>query len=95
VGDERTQVAQELIANGISASTVSAALAWLNTTGKFSSSSIWGVLSVVSAAASGYHGYKRNGTIGGAMLWFVLGGLFPVFVPVVAVAQGFNKKKGT
>lgn len=95
-GDERTQVAQELIANGVDSPSVSSGLAWLATQNKIKASSptFWGVLTFASAAASGYHGYKRNGTIGGAVLWFFLGTLFPVITPAIAVAQGFNKKKG-
>lgn len=96
-GDERTQVAQELIANGVDTNVVSSGLAWLATQGKMKANAplFWGALSMASAAASGYHGYKRNGTITGAAVWFLFGMLFPVFTPVIAVAQGFSKKKGT
>lgn len=54
---------------------------------------IAGTLALASAAASGYHGYKRNESIGWALAWFGLGILFPVVTPVIAVAQGFGKKK--
>jgi len=50
-----------------------------------------GALSLLSAAASGYHGYKRNQSIGWGFVWFALGGMFPVFTPVIAVAQGYGK----
>lgn len=50
-----------------------------------------GALSLLSAAASGYHGYKRNESVGWAIVWFGLGGIFPVITPVIAVAQGFGK----
>jgi hypothetical protein len=90
---DRTAVAQALIARGVSASAISSALGFLNTSGK-TNSTIWGLLTVASAAASGYHGIKRNhGSIGWGIGWFLLGGIAPVLVPVVAVAQGFAKPK--
>jgi hypothetical protein len=52
----------------------------------------YSVLATVSAAACGYHGYKRNNSIGWAVVWFLFGGWFPVITPVVAVAQGFGTK---
>lgn len=92
-GDERTQVAQELISNGVDSGTVSSALAWLSTSSKVGASWIWGVLSVASAAASGYHGYRRNQSIGWGLTWFTLGALFPVVTPTIALAQGFGKER--
>lgn len=55
---------------------------------------VLGVVSMISAAACGYHGYKRNDSVGWAVAWFMLGGLMPVLVPVVAVAQGFGEPAG-
>ncbi len=56
---------------------------------------IYRVLSMISAPLSAYHGYKRhqNGAhpIAWATGWFFVGGLFPVLVPTLAVAQGFTK----
>lgn len=52
----------------------------------------WGVASTVSMAASAYHGYKRNDSVGWALWWGLCGGLFPVVVPVIGVAQGFGKR---
>ena len=51
-------------------------------------------LSTVSSAVSAYHGYKRNDSIGWALVWGFFGGLAPVITPVIAVAQGFSKPKG-
>lgn len=52
-------------------------------------------LSVVSSGASAYHGYKRNrGSVGWAVGWGVLGALFPIITPAVALAQGFGKSRG-
>ena len=56
---------------------------------------IYRVLSPISAAISGFHGYKRhqNGDhpILWGVAWFALGGLFPVITPVIGAAQGFTK----
>lgn len=54
---------------------------------------IWGILSTVSMAASAYHGYKRNDSIGWALGWGFLGAMFPVITPTIAIAQGFGKPK--
>lgn len=49
------------------------------------------LLSTVSAGASAYHGYKRNKSVGWALVWGFFGGGFPIVVPAIAVAQGFGK----
>lgn len=53
----------------------------------------WSILSAASAAASTYHGYRRHGTVGAAIGWGLLGALFPIITPAVALAQGFGKRK--
>jgi hypothetical protein len=50
-------------------------------------------LSALVAAASAYHGYRRNRSVGGAVGWFVLGSLFPYITLPVALAQGFGQPK--
>jgi len=93
-GTERTEAAQALIARGVSASTISAALNFLNTSGGLTRNAVLGILSTASAAVSGYHGFKRNnGSLGWGLWWFIMGGLFPVFTPIVAIARspGFAK----
>jgi len=53
-----------------------------------------GALRIISAGACAFHGVKRNsGSVGWGIWWFVLGSLFPVITPVVAVAQGYAKTK--
>lgn len=53
---------------------------------------IWGALAVASMGASAYHGVKRNhGSIGYGIWWGLMGSLFPVITPAVALAQGFGK----
>jgi hypothetical protein len=53
----------------------------------------YGVVSTASMAASAYHGYRRNNSIGWALWWGLMGALFPILVPVLAVAQGFGKRR--
>ena len=50
-------------------------------------------LSTASMALSAYHGYKRNDSVGWALVWGLLGGTFPVITPVIALAQGFGQEK--
>jgi len=52
----------------------------------------WWLLSATSAGLSTYHGYKRNLSIPWALWWALTGGLFPIVVPAIAVAQGFGKR---
>ena len=53
----------------------------------------WTVASVASSAAGAYHGYKRNKSVGWAIWWALMGGIFPIITPAIAVAQGFGKEK--
>ena len=53
----------------------------------------WRIASAISCAAGAYHGYKRNESVGWALCWGFLGGLFPVITPAIAVAQGFGEKR--
>ncbi len=61
----------------------------------FTISPTWVVIDTLSMVASTYHGYKRNQNgdhpIAWALTWGLLGTLFPVVTPVIAVAQGFGK----
>jgi hypothetical protein len=55
---------------------------------------IYGALSIVSSGLSAYHGYRRNrGSVGWAVGWALLGGIFPIITPAIAFAQGFGKPK--
>lgn len=52
-------------------------------------------LSIVSTAAVvalAYHGYRRNESVGWAVVWGLVGGVFwPIAVPI-AVAQGYGER---
>jgi hypothetical protein len=55
----------------------------------------WYALSTASMAVSAYHGYRRNSLgdhpVAWALAWGLLGAMFPVITPVIAVAEGFGK----
>lgn len=52
---------------------------------------LYGAISTASMAASAYHGYKRNRSVGWAIWWGFMGAIFPVITPAIALAQGFGK----
>lgn len=51
---------------------------------------LFGVAYLAAIGASAYHGYRRVGTVGGALGWAVLGALAPIITVPVAMAQGFG-----
>ncbi len=53
----------------------------------------YALASVAGTAVGAYHGYKRNESVGWALGWAFLGGLFPVVVIPVAFAQGIGERK--
>ena len=56
----------------------------------FYQSPAYQILATVSMLASGYHGYKRNNdSVGWAIGWGLLGSMFPIITPFVAVVQGY------
>lgn len=93
-GEARNAAARALIAKGVDRAAVANALVWLDAAGRVKWSSIWGIAATISSAASAFHGYRRNQSIGWAIWWGIMGGVFPIFTPVVALAQGFGKRKG-
>lgn len=50
-------------------------------------------VSTLSAAASAYHGYRRNGSLGWGLWWALMGGLFPLITPAIGLAQGWGKRQ--
>lgn len=48
-------------------------------------------VAVAGTALGAYHGYKRTESLGWAIGWALLGGLFPFITIPVALAQGFGK----
>lgn len=56
---------------------------------------VLGVLSIAGTALGAYHGYRRNDSVGWAILWGLLGGAVPFITIPVAFAQGFGKPAGS
>lgn len=50
-------------------------------------------IAVAGTALGAYHGYKRTESLGWAVGWALLGGLFPFITVPVALAQGFGKRE--
>lgn len=94
-GADRSAAAQALLAKGVPPQRVSAALNWLDARSGWAGnrSMIMGMLTVASSAASAFHGYRRNNSIGWGILWGLSGMIFPVLTPAIALAQGFGKRK--
>jgi len=53
---------------------------------------VYRMLALIGAGAGAYHGYKRNRSVGDAVVWGLLGGIFPVLTIPVSLAQGFGEK---
>jgi hypothetical protein len=49
--------------------------------------------STVMSLAAAYHGYKRNQSVGWALAWGAAGAFTGPLALVIALAQGFGKKK--
>ena len=50
-------------------------------------------LSTVGLVLGAYHGYKRNDSVGWAVGWALLGGMFPYITIPISLAQGFGERK--
>lgn len=92
-GSDRDLAAQALIARGAKPGAVSSALTFLDSSGKLTKSAIYGVLTLLSAGASAFHGYRRNKSVGWGAWWGIMGGMFPVVTPAIGLAQGWAKEK--
>lgn len=88
---ERPVAARLLIDRGVDPALVSAAQSALISPA--ARSNLLNYLTVASAAACGYHGYKRNQSIWWSAVWFGMGIVLPVITPVVALAQGYGREK--
>jgi hypothetical protein len=51
----------------------------------------WRVTSMAAGAALAYHGYKRNRSVGWALVWGLAGGIVWPAGLAIAFAQGFGK----
>lgn len=55
--------------------------------------SVWALISTAGMGLGAYHGYKRNDSVGWAIVWGLLGGSFPIFTIPISYAQGFGERK--
>lgn len=53
----------------------------------------WALASVAGAAAGAYHGYRRNDSVGWALVWALAGSAFPIITVPIAIAQGFGEER--
>lgn len=51
----------------------------------------WGIARVVSTGIGVFHGYRRNNSLGWALVWGVMGSVAPIITPAVALAQGLGE----
>lgn len=65
-------------------------------TGQLAGADTWAAvgstLAVAGTGLGAYHGYRRTGSLGWAIAWAILGGLFPIITIPVAIAQGFGQR---
>ena len=54
---------------------------------------LYGVATAVSSLGLAYHGYRRNDSIGWAIVWAIVGGMFWPVGWGVALAQGYGDPK--
>lgn len=95
VPQDRQRLAEKLIALGMNTDLVREAMIaagakmpfWMDPEKRKVGITVWGVLGTLSMAASAYHGYVRNQSIGWALWWGFMGSLFPVITPTIALAQ--------
>jgi len=60
-----------------------------------SDSNTGSIIMAAGVVGGAYHGYKRSRSVGWAVAWGLLGGMFPLITGGVALAQGFGKPKGS
>jgi hypothetical protein len=48
---------------------------------------------VIGGLAAAFHGYRRSNSVAWALVWSLLGVASPPITNVIAIAQGFGKRK--
>jgi hypothetical protein len=82
-----------LINKGVASTVVYEGMRLAKEQRKFPWKTVAGVATIASAALSAAHGYRRNQSVGWGLWWFVMGTVFPIVTPTIAVAQGYGKKR--
>lgn len=54
---------------------------------------LYGIASAASSLGLAYHGYRRNDSVGWAIVWALVGGMFWPVGWGVALAQGYGEPK--
>lgn len=55
---------------------------------------MYSIAHLVSMGVLGYHGYKRNDSVGWAIVWGLFGSIvWPITVPIAIFAQGYGKPR--
>jgi len=54
---------------------------------------VMALIGLVATGAGAYHGYKRNDSVGWAIGWGLLSGMFPYIALPIAAAQGFGERR--
>lgn len=70
-----------------------ASLGFSPSTGDWQPPTWYWLISAASAGLSAFHGYKRNESVGWAIVWGLLGGAFPIITPAIAFAEGYGEPK--
>lgn len=86
-----TDATTALMLKGVSPLVVATGLRLARETGRPPWKLITSALTLASASLSAYHGVRRNQSISWGVWWFVMGALFPVITPTIALAQGFGR----
>ena len=89
----RQDAATALLLQGVAPAIVAEGLRQAQAAPRLPWKAITGTLTLASAAVSAYHGAKRNQSIGWGLWWFVMGAVFPVVTPTIALAQGLGHPK--
>jgi hypothetical protein len=95
VVEDRPRLAQKLIDLGVNTDLVREAMEasgakmpfWMDPVKLKAGITVWGVLGTVSMVAGIYHGYARNQSIGWGLWWGLMGVMFPIATPTIALAQ--------
>lgn len=93
-GGDRQNAAKALIAAGVDQHAVASALRFLDVSDRWDFRAVKAVGLLAAASAAAIHGYRRNQSISWAAIWFVMGGIFPVFTTALSIGQGWAKRKG-
>lgn len=59
-----------------------------------STKTMLGALGLAGSVAGVYHGYRRNQSVGWALVWGIMGAIVPFVTVPLSLAQGFGQRRG-